>query len=29
MALDVVERDDKSVLRADVPGIKPDESGSR
>jgi HSP20 family protein len=25
MALDVVERDDKYVLRADVPGIKPDE----
>ena len=25
MALDVVERDDSYVLRADVPGIKPDE----
>ena len=25
IALDVIERDDKYVLRADVPGIKPDE----
>jgi HSP20 family protein len=25
MAVDVIERDDKYVLRADVPGIKPDE----
>src|SRR5687768_14442465 len=25
MALDVIERDDKYVLRANVPGIKPDE----
>ena len=25
MALDVIERDDRFVLRADVPGVKPDE----